>query len=194
MLTPLGIKTVRSPLAQPQPSTNDPSKLGPYLVSGARALEASRDKHQIWPYNWIYPGARSKLVLAAGSIALPNFGAGNATIALSYQVPQGLRFSLLRVAVLPSRAWNWNEGSGDVFAVLAVSGSTSPGARAVEFLNNVLFPMGSYEEAYPMTGRLEFEPLDTLTWTVTNIAAPAGPPNFITCKIEGFTYPTSEDL
>lgn len=109
---------------------------------------------------------------------------------MSYQVPDGWRFSL-RGVVFAFFGAGWNEGIGDLTFTLTVRAA---GTRNVDFLVNVATHLGSPDFPYPILGRLEFAPLDVLTAYVTNVTGvvAAGPPNAVTAILSGHTYPNSE--
>lgn len=163
------------------------------LVDYTRAIERSQEPKEEWPYNWVFPGSHSRHVLSQGSLPVPDYVAasGPATgVVLQYVVPDGMRFSLRGVVVAANVA-SWNQGSTDMTFTLAV---VSGGNRNVDFLFEVNTELGSLQEGpYPIGGRLEFESLDVLEWSVTASAnVGIGSPNFVICHLWGHTYPTSE--
>ncbi len=161
---------------------------GPSLVKASRALENPRRLAGRWPYQWIFPGPNSRQVLANNTITVPAAGAP-ATV-LSYQVPDGLRFSL-RAIVFGFFGTGWNEGTptGLSFTLQVVASGT----RNVDFLQNVTTHLGSPDQPYPILGRLEFAPNDVLNVLVTNGGAVGHTlPNVALAHLVGHTYPNAE--
>lgn len=162
-------------------------KPGPALVVGARVLQDPRGNVGVYPYQWLFPGPHSRQVLGNGTV--PITGPGNTDQILSYQVPSGMKFSL-RGIVCGYLGAGWTEGTNQLVFTLTV---TAAGTRKVDFLQNVQTHLGSLESPYPILGRLEFEPLDVLAWSVTNTGGPAaGAANIAFAHLVGLTYPQSE--
>ena len=141
---------------------------------------------------WLYPGPNSRHVIAAPivPIAVPDYTGGPVTqLVLQYVVPDGMIFSCRGYSVLVF-AQGWNQGAGDLSFTLAV---VSGGNRNVDFLQNILTERGSTTLPYPVGGRLEFEPLEVLQWTVTASAnVGIGLPNNVVCTLWGHLYPAAE--
>jgi hypothetical protein len=161
------------------------------LISAARTLEDPKRLLGSFPYQWIFPGPHSRQVLANQTLPLPPAGTGPQQV-LTYQVPDGLRFSL-RGVVFAFFGTGWNEGtSTQLIFTLQVQAA---GIRQVDFLNNVTTHLGSPDFPYPILGRLEFAPLDILIVTINNQTGSgiaAGPPNTVVAHLVGHTYPNSE--
>lgn len=157
----------------------------------AEALESPRRLLGRWPYQWLFPGPNSRHVLANQSAPLP--ASGLSVSVLTYQVPDGLRFSL-RAIVFGFNGTGWTEGSPTgISFTLQVQAA---GTRNVDFLQGVLTHLGSASQPYPILGRLEFAPLDVLVVVATNLAGQvaAGPPNNVFAHLVGHTYPNSETV
>jgi hypothetical protein len=160
---------------------------GPVLSQGARALVDPSRNVGTYPYQWIFPGPHSKQVLVNETV--PLLGPGNTTAIFSYKVPLGMRLSV-RGFVWGFLGTGWNEGSNQLVASLVVDAA---GPRVVDFLNNMRTHMGSLESPYPILGRLEFEPLDLLTFQVVNTGGPpASSSNFVFAHLVGSNYPDGE--
>jgi hypothetical protein len=153
----------------------------------------TRETSAVLP-QWLFPGPHSRHVRAAPTtqISVPDYVTAAAPVtivALQYQVPDGMIFSLRGVSVL-AFVQSWNQGSGDLLFNLNV---VSGGTRGVDFFQNVTTELGSTELPYPVGGRLEFESLDVLQWTATASANVAiGAPNNLVCMLWGHLYPMSE--
>lgn len=163
---------------------------GRSLIEAGRALKQPRRLAGAWPYQWIFPGPNSRQVLQRGEIAIPII-AGAAVTVLTYQVPDGLRFSMRGVVIdaFITDA-SWNEGSGDLLFNVTV---LAAGSRTVDYLGNIRTRLGSRFSPYPILGRLEFEPGAVLSVTVQNVAnVTQGPPNMAIAHLVGHTYPNSE--
>jgi hypothetical protein len=162
-------------------------KPGPSLIRAARKLEEPKRLAGRWPYQWLFPGPNSKHVLANGSLEIPNIGATETV--LSYQVPDGYRFSL-RGIVFAFEGTGWNEGTatGLSFTLQVVASGT----RNVDFLANVLTHLGSLDTPYPILGRLEFAPNDVLNVNVTNNGVTRSATTIATAILSGHTYPNAE--
>jgi hypothetical protein len=172
----------------PSPTLADLKRLAPAIVRAGDAAMRGRGAGR-WPYQWLYPGPNSRHVLARGSAATPAFNSGGVAV-VTYQVPEGYRFSLRAVVVDGSQVSNWVPGSGDMTFDLNV---ISAGARTVDFLQNVLTPLGSAVIPWPILGRLEFESGEQLQWLVSTAQnVGVGAPNFVSCFLLGHTYPDSE--
>ena len=164
---------------------------GPGLVRAAKALESPRRAIGKWPYQWLFPGPHSRMVLVNDQASVPA-GAGNTVTLASYEVPDGMRFSLRAIVFAFFGTTPWNEGTATGLSfTLQVSAA---GVRNVEFLANVLTHLGSPDQPYPILGRLEFAPTDTLSVLVTNIGGvvAGGPPNTVVAHLVGHTYPNNE--
>lgn len=165
---------------------------GPSTIEAAGALEDRRRLVGRYPYQWIFPGPNSRHVLAGANSAQPvPAGAGSLVTVVIYEVPDGLRFSL-RGIVFGFDGTGWQEGTQTGLAfTLQVQAA---GTRNVDFLANVTTHLGSPDQPYPILGRLEFAPLDTLVVIVTNLTGQvaAGPPNVVFAHLVGHTYPNSE--
>ena len=158
------------------------------LATYTRALESPVSP--VLP-QYLFPGPNSRHIRAAAKAAVPDYTLGPATALLtpSFQVPDGMVFSLRGVQVLGFVA-SWNPASGDLLFTLAV---TSGGNRNVDYLQNIDIEMGSPELPYPIGGRLEFEPLDILQWSVLASAnVGIGAPNFVEAVLWGHLYPASQ--
>jgi hypothetical protein len=158
------------------------------LVKAAGVLEDPARVLGTYPYQWMFPGPHSRHVLANGSIPVPTLAAGSTNI-LVYQVPDGWRFSL-RGIVFAFFGTGWDEGSGTLLFTLSVQAA---GTRKVDFLMNVATHLGSADFPFPILGRLEFAPNDTLVVSVVSDGTvTAGLPNSVTAMLLGHTYPNSE--
>src|SRR5579864_8553783 len=145
------------------------------LTTYTRALESYPSP--VLP-QYLFPGPNARHVRAASKVAVPDYTGGPATALLtpSFQVPYGMVFSLRGVCLLAFVA-SWNQASGDLLFTLSV---TSGGNRSVDYLLNIDTELGSTELPFPIGGRLEFEPLDILQWSVLASAnVGIGAPNFI---------------
>jgi hypothetical protein len=160
------------------------------LVSAAEAMADPQRMLGEYAYQWLYPGPNSRMVLANAVLALPDASGGPVTSQLlTYQVPDGWRFSL-RGIVLQFLGSGWNEGSGDLVFNVEVQAA---GIRNLEFLGNVLTHLGSLDDGpYPILGRLEFAPLDILVVNVTNNAVAIVGAPFVTAHLVGHIYPNSQ--
>lgn len=163
---------------------------GRSTVEAAQALENPRRLVGKWPYQWLFPGPNSRHVLANASVPVPN-GAGSFVTVVSFQVPDGWRFSL-RGVVFGFNGTGWNQGTANGLSFTLVADSAGP--RNVDFLQGVTTELGSSLQPYPILGRLEFEPLDILSVVLTNVGGvvAAGPPNSVYAHLVGHTYPNSE--
>jgi hypothetical protein len=159
-------------------------------VQAAEALESPKRVLGKWPYQWLFPGPNSKQVLANAAVAIPT--STNTVDVVQFVVPDGYRFSL-RGIVMSFAGTGWNQGTPGGLAFNLVCDSAGP--RDVDFFQNVLAAIGSTAQPYPILGRLEFEPLDALTITVTNNGGVTpGSPNFAIGHIVGHTYPNYEQV
>ena len=160
------------------------------LATYTRALESPVSP--VLP-QYLFPGPNSRHVRAASKVAVPDYTGGPATATLvpSFTVPDGMVFALRGVQVL-GFVQSWNQASGDLLFTLAV---TSGGNRNVDYLLNIDTELGSTQLPYPIGGRLEFEPLDMLTWSVLATAnVGIGAPNFVEAVLWGHLYPASQRL
>lgn len=160
---------------------------GPSLVEAANAMTSKRRLAGAWPYQWMFPGPHSKDVDVPGNVVLPD-APGQATV-LTYTVPEGLRFTL-RGIVFQYSGDNWVQGSGSILWTLTVA---SGGTRNVEGFVDVATQRGSVINPFPILGRLEFQSLDFLSITVSNVSlavTPASSP--VSAQLLGWTYPNSE--
>jgi hypothetical protein len=161
---------------------------GPALVEAGRALESPQRLLGRYPYQWLQPGPHSKPVRAAGSVSIPD-GYGQPSVILTYQVPQGERFSL-RALVMDSNSPDWTEGSGDLVFSLMV---TTIGARPVDYFGSVNTRLGNSALPWPLyDGRLEFQSLDVLQMSVTAVSGITLGAGFAFGMLIGHTYPNSE--
>jgi hypothetical protein len=165
-------------------------KPGGGLVKAAKAIADPERMLGEYAYQWLYPGPNSRPVFANGVIPLPDASGGPVTAAVvSYQVPSGWRFSL-RGIVLAFIGSGWAEGSGDLVFQVEVQAA---GIRNLEFLGQVLTHIGSLDDGpYPILGRMEFAPLDTLVVNVTNNAVALVGTPFVTAHLVGHIYPNSQ--
>lgn len=171
-----------------QPTLGDLGKIAPGIVQAGDAAMRGRTAGR-WPYQWLYPGPNSRHVLARGSVATPAFNTPPAQV-VSYTVPEGYRFSLRAVVIDGSQVSNWIPGSPDMQFNL---NCIAAGTRIVDFLQDVLTPLGSTVIPWPILGRLEFESLEQLAWDVSTFQnVGVGAPNFVSCFLLGHIYPNSE--
>jgi hypothetical protein len=160
---------------------------GPSLIQAARKLEDPKRLAGKWPYQWLFPGPNSRHVLANGTLEIPAIG--NTDTVLSYQVPDGYRFSL-RAVVFNFSGTGWQVGTPTGLAfTLEVDAS---GTRNVDFLTNVQTNLGSPDQPYPILGRLEFAPNDLLKVLVTNNGVTRSVTQIAIGHLVGHTYPNSE--
>jgi len=158
------------------------------LTTYTRALESPVSP--VLP-QYLFPGPNSRHVLAASKVAVPDYtiAPATATLAPTFTVPDGMVFSLRGVSILGFVA-SWNQASGDLLFTLSV---LSGGNRAVDYLQNIDTELGSTELPFPIGGRLEFEPLDQLIWTVLASANVGfGAPNVVKAYLWGHLYPASQ--
>ena len=160
------------------------------LMQAAGAMADPERMLGQYAYQWLYPGPNSRPVFANAVIPLPDASGGPVTSqVLTYQVPDGWRFSL-RGIVLAFIGSGWNEGSGDLAFNVEVQAA---GIRNLEFLGNVLTHIGSLDDGpYPILGRMEFAPLDILVVNVTNSAVAIVGTQFVTAHLVGHIYPNSQ--
>lgn len=159
---------------------------GPSLVVAGRAMaDQPGQTIGVYPYQWLFPGPHSKAVNAQNVIPLT--GPGNTDIILQYQVSDGMKLTVRGIAI-GFIGTGWSEGSNQLQFTLTV---TAAGTRNVEFFTNVRTHIGSLDSPYPILGRLEFEPLDVLTWQVQNTGGPSSS-NFAFAHILGAEYPQVE--
>jgi hypothetical protein len=158
------------------------------LVTAAELLASPKRALGKWPYQWLFPGPNSRHVLANSSVAIP--AATHTSVVLTYQVPDGYRFSL-RAVVFGFFGAGWNEGTATGLSfTLDVQAA---GTRNVDFLTNVLTHLGSADQPYPILGRLEFAPNDLLQVNVTNGGGvTTGASQIAFAHLVGHTYPNSE--
>lgn len=156
---------------------------GPSLVRAASVLALSDASG--WPYPWLFPGPGSRHVQAIGSVAAPVY-ADPAAVIVTYAVPEAVKFVLTHV-VINFLGGGWNFGSGDL--LFNLTQTNSPGPHDVDWFSNLAIPLGSFVQGpWPVVGRLEFDPLDELSWTIQTVqnveegAATVG-------AIIGYTYP-----
>jgi hypothetical protein len=166
-------------------------KPGPDLVQAGRALQTTKRGFGTFPYQWMFPGPNAKVVNQIGSVRVP--APGNSVDLVSYQVSEGMRFSCRALAVgFKGTASDFNAGINDTVFTLHVT--TSAGNRNVEGFQGFSIPLGSEVTPWPVIGPLEFESLDTIIWTASNNATPAGTVNAYFGIIAGFEYPLTEAL
>lgn len=158
---------------------------GPSVVAAGRTLEDRRLRLGAFPYQWLFPGPHSTMVLAHRTFDLTG---GSSGVVLEYKVPSGLQFSLRGVVFGATAEAAWIEGTGDLNFDLTV---TSAGTRKVEFLNAILTHLGTRESPYPILGRLEFEPDSVLRVNVGNSGAVVA--GFAFAHLVGHTYPQIEE-
>jgi len=170
------------------------------LTSYATALQESQTPQAEWPYLWLFPPAHSRHVLYQATVTIPTYTPGTPTTAVvplqsntgaqtAYQVPDGMRFALRGFVIDGDGVQSWNQGSQDLLFTLIV---VSAGPRAVDYLANLTTAFGSFTQGpFPIEGRLEFESLDKLQWslTVTNNVVAGG---LVIFGLMGHLYPTSE--
>lgn len=161
---------------------------GPSLVEAARTLGTAKRRAGTFPYQWLFPGPNSRHVRTQSSVNMTGSSYGD-TLSLNnpYLVPEGMRFSL-RGVVVGSTVPDWEQASGNLLFTLQVS---KVGARNVDWLTNVNTSLGSPQEPFPVLGRLEFNSLDVLSWTVSPVAA-ITLTGFSFAMLIGHTYPDSE--
>lgn len=170
---------------------------GAGLIRAAQPLASPKRAEGEYPSQWLWPGPNSKMAKPNGAVAIPAIVApattAQATI-LTYEVPEGFRFVLTRIA-LGAFASDWTPGSGQLLFTALVEYSTGP--RKIEFLQSLPFGLGVALGGGIITeeldGRLEFEPLAVLQCIVFNSGIPT--PNaadFAFAVLNGFIYPTSE--
>ena len=171
----------------PGPMKHEIIKPGRSLVEAARAIDNPRRAVGKYPYQWLFPGPNSRHVLANGTLPVPVIGA--TALVLSYQVPDGERFSL-RAVVFNFEGTGWNEGTatGLSFTLMV----QAAGTRNVDFLQNVLTHLGSPDQPYPILGRLEFSARDILQVSVTNNGVAPAASNVAVAHLVGHTYPNTE--
>lgn len=161
---------------------------GKKYVEVARALESLGQSLGTFPYQWSRPGPNSSVVMEQATLDI-NIAAGVYPI-VSYQVPDGMRFSLTGF-IVDFLGTGWVPGSSDLLFTL---NCVSAGSRAVDYLRNLNVAMGDLRQGpFPIAARLEFQPLDVLTWNLTqtiNILPGAG--QVVFAQIYGHLYPQTE--
>jgi len=170
---------------------------GRELIRAAQPLADPKRALGRFQYQWLDPGPNSRMVMANGSVALPDLTSGSVTVDIfssPYTVPEGWRFVLTGIAI-GAFASDWVPGSGQLTFTLVVQYSTGP--RNVEWLQNMVFGLGTVFNGSVLTekidGRLEFEPLAVLQPQVTNSGIGTPNPNdYAFCVLRGFEYPNPE--
>jgi hypothetical protein len=140
----------------------------------------------VWPYQWLFAGPNSRPVMAWASN--PFVGYGTAVVLASYQVPEGMRFSL-RGVVAQCICSDFSDASGNVTFNLAAQGV---GTRNVEGWGAFTTRRGSTEQPFPITGRLEFQSRETVLLTCTPVAVITLAGSFGFGMLVGHEYPNSE--
>jgi hypothetical protein len=185
-------------------------KPGASLAEAARPLAGTKRSEGKFPYQWLYEGPNAKFAFPNGIIPLPAIVPPAtqvlATQVMSFQVPEGYRFTLSGILMATNSALYF-PGQGLLnFSLVAVY---STGPRNVEYLSNLDFPVGEFTSlagsmktvTQRLRQRLEFAPLDVLQIQVSNNPGntPGGgipTPNatdVVLGILEGFTYPNSEN-
>jgi len=161
---------------------------GPSAVEAARTLGTAKRRAGVFPYQWLFPGPNSRHVLTKHSIDMSTTAYGTASdLSNVYLVPEGMRFSL-RGVLVSSTVSDFEQASGNLLFTLRVE---KVGARNVDGLTNIDTYLGSINDPWPILGRLEFNSLERLIWSVTPVAVItlAG---FAFAKLVGHTYPDAE--
>ena len=170
-----------------------PPSIGNTALALPRYTEALIRRAPATLPQWLFPGPNSRHVRAASKVAAPDYTLADATAVFlpSYQVPDGMIFSMRGISLL-AFVQSWNQASGDLLFTLSV---TSGGTRNVDYLINIDTELGSTQQPFPIGGRLEFEPLETLSMSVfapMTSTASIGPPNWLECVLWGHLYPAAE--
>ena len=185
-------------------------KPGASLAEAARPLAGTKRSEGKFPYQWLYEGPNAKFAFPNGIIPVPPITPpatqNLAQVVMSFQVPEGYRFTLSGILMATNSALYF-PGQGLLsFSLVAVY---STGPRNVEYLSNLDFPVGEFTalpgsmktRTQPLRQRLEFAPLDVLQIQVSNnpnnvvgggIPTP-NPTDVVIGILEGYTYPNSEN-
>jgi hypothetical protein len=177
-----------SPLSLHPGSIQEVLPPGRSQTEAARALAGDRRRLGRFAYQWLFPGPNSKNVLARGEVLMPDAYGTPATV-LTYQVPEGMRFSL-RGIVIDCSSPDWSLGSGDI--VFTVRVTDSVGDRPVDNLGVILTTLGSLQQPYPIIGRLEFQSNTIITVTMTPAAVVTLEQGYGFAHLVGHTYPNAE--
>lgn len=169
-----------------RPQKNSLVAPGPSLIRAASAIDNPKNVIGRYPYQWLFPGPHSKAIWVQK--AIPLTGPASTDQIVQYQVSDGMIFSLRGYVVGAAAGSGWNEGTAELTFSLTV---TAAGTRKVDFLNAIQTHVGSLESPYPILGRLEFQPLDVLTWSVANVAGPAAG-KIVFAHLVGHEYPQAE--
>lgn len=164
-------------------------KPGPSLFQAARELQTTRKGLGTYPYQWMFPGPNAKQINQWG--AVPVAGPGTNGDICSYRVSEGMRFSMRGIAFGVTGA-GFNEGIGDSLFNLVVR--TSGGNRVVDFFNDISTHMGTLDAPWPILGPLEFDALDTVAITFSDVNTPASDTDAFYGVIFGFEYPMTEAI
>ncbi len=158
------------------------------MTDAARALAGARRRVGVYPYQWLWPGPNSKHVLLNGQVLIDsNTFSGDVTL-INYTVPQGMRFAL-RGLFFTSNSPIWQQGSGQIIMRVMVEGV---GVRPVDWLQNFRFPIGSFEQPWPLDGRLEFNALTNIQMIVGLALDSGDDGGYVAGRLMGHTYPQSE--
>ncbi len=166
---------------------------GSQLTRAAQALVDPQRALGKFEYQWLYPGPNAQMALPNGSIAIPQIISPALTAlgtVLSYEVPDGMRF-IMRGLTMNAFAADWTPGSGQLLFTMRVVFATGP--RNVEFVQNMAFPLGTFERPWPFECPIQLAPRDVAEVLVTNVGLPTpGANDFAYALLNGFTAPQSE--
>jgi hypothetical protein len=163
---------------------------GPEAVKAATALRALVDKHELWPYDWLFQPKNGKPIAPFATIQAP--APATTTTILDFQVPTGFNFAM--VGILTNFTGSgFIPGAGNALWDTILNPATQN--LPIQGLGAVPFNMGSFDDGwwrFPAT--YVFVSLDIIRNQVTTTADIAqGAPNYFTTIYEGWLYPSAEE-
>lgn len=164
---------------------------GPAAAKAADAIRRAQEARDLWPFPYVYPPPQSERRNPCASIVMPAQGAGP-TLVLQFKVPSGMQFELTDVmfASITTGMIQAPINPGDVLYTInrntPATGTAPQGSPLADF-QLIPFNWGSPTQGPVQLRRSEnFQPTDILSLYVTNVAAPAGAPNFVCGMFAGW--------
>lgn len=166
---------------------------GPAAVKAARNIASLQDNREMWPYPWVYPPPDAEDVFVEGVIPAPPNGI--ITEVLEYKVPSSYLFLLTHVMQV-YQGTSFVPGSSDIVWTWDLNtpiGAPPVQASRIQGFQQVLAPLGSYEEPWPIRKARFFKSLDVIRNKVltTNVIV-AGSGNFFITRLLGYIMPASK--
>lgn len=161
----------------------------------SRAMAQAAARQDQWPYPWAWMPPGGRPFSKVGSLAAPNYGAGNVALitGVEYEVPAGY------MGVISHLFWQYVgtgyvNGSGNVVVSVTVNqpvGLTSAAGYGLPDYNAMVVSVGDAQFPWPVPGGWVLDEGNVVRMTAYTVATVGqGAPNYVLGGVLGWIWPS----